>query len=557
MAATTVLIAGAGPTGLALACDLRRRGIDTLVIDKADGPSTTSRALGLQPRGREILERLGAIGDLPERAVKALATNVYCGGRRVARIDVASLFSGDEPPLIIGQAEIEAQMRARLAELGGKAIWDHELVAVRENAESIEATIRTAGVESRVHAEWLVGCDGAHSTVRKSMGVSFDGAPFPETFILADVRMNWDRDRDEAAMWLHRDGMLVVAPLPGNAWRIAAELPPGDPLADAGRHAMLASTRHNTVSESEALKRLGPIFRERVGDDVTHISDPTWISVFRFHRRLVSAYRKRRTLLAGDAAHIHSALGGQGMNTGIGDAFNLGWKLALVARGRATDALLDTYQDERRPVAATVVKETTRIWRIVLGKSPVAEFLRNWLLIPAMNLRWVQQRIMASGTQLQVSYRNGPLARSTMLAKLDSCVTGTVLPGDRAPNVACRVLPRGNPTTLGEQTSADWAFVTEGPITDEKRRCIETTHARLAAPVRVISAVSVDRSDSVESGTGSDIELNDVDGSIARLYHPGKDGLVLLRPDGHIGWRSVHSDVSDLSMWIDVLLGQP
>jgi 2-polyprenyl-6-methoxyphenol hydroxylase-like FAD-dependent oxidoreductase len=165
--------------------------------------------------------------------------------------------------------------------------------------------------------------------------------------------------------------MFLVAPLPGGIWRISAELRPDDPMAKAGYGAMSATTESLSVSNEEVLDRLQIFLRDRVGDTETRISHPSWISIFRFHRRLASAYRNGRMFLAGDAAHIHSALGGQGMNTGLGDAFNLGWKLSLVAQNRASIRLLDSYQAERRPVAADVVKNTSRAWDIFLGRTPL------------------------------------------------------------------------------------------------------------------------------------------------------------------------------------------
>jgi 4,5-epoxidase len=225
MRKASVLIAGAGPTGLTLACDLRSRGIDAQVIDKAAGLATTSRALGLQPRGREILDRLGALGDLPDRAVHAYATNILIGQRLLTRF-VVETQSGrvNLGPLLISQAEIEAQLRRRLSELGGGVQWSHELVGATQAPDRVDATVRTAEGEHAIRAAWLIGCDGAHSVARKLMDVQFEGRPFPETIALADVKLDWDHTEEEGTMWLHPDGMFGVVPLPGDVWRIFAEL---------------------------------------------------------------------------------------------------------------------------------------------------------------------------------------------------------------------------------------------------------------------------------------------------------------------------------------------
>jgi 4,5-epoxidase len=356
-----VLIVGAGPTGLTLACDLRSRGIAVMVIDKAPGPATTSRALGLQPRGREILNRLGALGDLPERAVHAAATNIRLRGQLLTKFVVRTVRGqGSLGPLIISQAEIEAQLRRRLAELGGEEVrWDHEVVGAIENSGGVETRVRTGPGEHSLRAGWVVGCDGAHSAVRDLMAVEFEGQAFPETLILADVELTDTPGggADEGTMWLHPAGMIGMVPLPSGVWRIFAELQPSDPMAKAGHGAATALPRS---SASEAvLDRIRTLLQERVGGAAPRVASGRWTSVFRFHRRLASAYRRGRMFLAGDAAHIHSALGGQGMNTGIGDAFNLGWKLACVVTGVASDQLLDTYEAERRPVALSVIRQTS------------------------------------------------------------------------------------------------------------------------------------------------------------------------------------------------------
>jgi 4,5-epoxidase len=247
--------------------------------------------------------------------------------------------------------------------------WNHELTSATQDADGVHLTVRSQNGDRETRAAWLVGCDGAHSEMRRIMGVQFDGMPFPETLILADVKIEWNQPSDEGTAWLHPDGLFLVFPLPSAVYRVVAEIDSNDPIAKAGQSTMSAVTVDSSISDSAVLDRLSTLMKIRTGGIAARISDPSWISVFRFHRRLASTYRNGRMLIAGDAAHIHSALGGQGMNTGIGDAFNLGWKLALTAKGQASEGLLDTYQAERRPVAAHVVKDTSRIWNIAIGRT--------------------------------------------------------------------------------------------------------------------------------------------------------------------------------------------
>jgi 4,5-epoxidase len=545
-----VLIAGAGPTGLTLACDLRSRGIAVQVIDKAAGPAMTSRALGLQPRGREILTRLGALGDLPERAVHAYATNIRLRGRLLTKFIVQTQRGAEAlGPLLISQAEIEAQLRRRLAELGDDVCWDHEIVAVTQDREEVEARVRTQSGERSIRAGWLVGCDGAHSAVRNLMGVEFEGRPFPETWILADVKLAEPAgNADEGTMWLHPDGMIGIVPLPRSVWRIFAELPPDDPLTKAGRVAATALTDSSPVSEA-VLDRARALLRERVGSPAPQVASGRWTSVFRFHRRIASAYRRQRLFLAGDAAHIHSALGGQGMNTGIGDAFNLGWKLACAIRGIAADKLLDTYEAERRPVAADVVRQTSRAWNLLVGRTAFDQLLRDHVLLPILRWPAMQQRWLETGSQLRISYRGGPLAPMTLGDRLLSFLDHRPLAGDRAPNVACRLVPGEEATTLGALIGANWALLMFGGSAAEQRGCAAAARRHLDA-LQVIRVLRRGEDGVVDPCSRvTERAAQDHEDAIVRAYSPGRRAAILLRPDGHIAWRSSHLSPEALVAW--------
>jgi 4,5-epoxidase len=337
-----VIIAGAGPTGLALACGLRQFGVEVRVVDAAQGPASTSRALGVQPRGAEVLARVGALGDLPEKAVELRALRV--DGRVVMDLERMAQAGA----LIESQALVEQRLRDRLATLGVAVEWGTPVAAVRE-------------------WDWLVGCDGAHSAVRKMAGISFDGAPVMENFFLQDVHGAWDLDRSSVHVLTRGDSMTALFPLPGNdLWRVMSP--------DGARWAP------------------GPV------------TSAVWESTFRIQRRLASAYRRGNVLLAGDAAHIHSPLGGQGMNTGLGDADNLAWKLALVVQGRASERLLDSYEAERRPIGAQVLRSTTPATRMVLGSGPASRILRDRVIWPVMNIGVVQRKLIRAASQLDVRY---------------------------------------------------------------------------------------------------------------------------------------------------------
>jgi 2-polyprenyl-6-methoxyphenol hydroxylase-like FAD-dependent oxidoreductase len=474
---TSVLVVGAGPTGLTLACGLLSHGVAVRVVDAAAGPAVTSRALGLQPRGQEVLDRLGALAGLPARSIALHRVVVHVGGREIATLPVgmptrrvprAGLADRrtnrhhDSNPgraldrgLIVSQAEIEGELRRRLAELGGTVEW------------GVPVTDLDA-----VDADWIVGCDGAHSAVRKAAGIGFPGVPLVERFLLADVRVALPLPRDGVAVWLDGDSMLGAFPLPGDdVWRLMA--PDPDP-----------------ASEPDPLAVLTEQVARRTG--ITTAVEPLWTSTFRFHRRLADTYRHGRVLLAGDAAHIHSPFGGQGLNTGIGDAENLAWKLAMVISGRAAPELLDTYEAERRPVAAEVLASTSGMTTTLLGGSLAARLVRDHVLVPLMNLPPVQRLIWEQASQLLVSYRRGPLGGRSLRGPR---------PGDRVPDVPCRRAD-GSPTRLHAELGSGWAVLgPDGAVLDA---C-----AAVADPLL---------------------------GLVARLAVARSD-VLLVRPDGHLAWR--------------------
>ncbi len=309
---TDVVVVGAGPTGLTLACALRSAGIAVRVLDKAPHAAVTSRALGLQPRGVEVLDRLCALGGIPDRGLPIRRVTVNVDGRALASFPVGlSTRLGGPRALLISQADIEGALRERLTALGTTVEWGRAVCGV--TASSNGATVHLED-GSDVDAAWVVGADGAHSVIRRCMAVGFPGVPIIERFLLADVHADLDRPRDGVQTWMRADTMLAAFPLPGeDLWRLMALAPEG----------------HENQTQDEIVETLARHLAEEAGATVRSTE---WTSTFRIHRRLADSYRTGRVLLAGDAAHIHSPFGGQGMNTGIGDAENLAFKLASSSR---------------------------------------------------------------------------------------------------------------------------------------------------------------------------------------------------------------------------------
>jgi 4,5-epoxidase len=497
-----VLIAGAGPTGLTLACGLLANGVAARIVDKAAEPAGTSRALGLQPRGIEVVDRLGALNGLPERALQVEEIAVHINGKEAASVPVGQRTPlVTRPGLVISQAKVEAELRRRVTELGGQIAWGREVAAAEQDPHGVTVSLAD-GARSRV--SWLVGCDGAHSRVRELAGVEFPGAPLADRFLLVDVHADLPLSRHTIYVWLDGDSVFGAFPLPGqDMWRLMA------PTADPGTVADLLMTDEAILAE--VTRQLA----ERTGCDPSLIRDPDWVASFRVHRRLAETYRNGRILLAGDAAHVHSPFGGQGMNTGIGDAENLGWKLAMVLSGTAEPALLDSYEAERRPIAAKALKSTSAASNLILGNHVFARLLRDRVVVPLMNKASMQRRVWENLSQLKVTYRNGPLARR---ARRRFAGQGP-LPGDRVPDLECVRAAGAGQTTLHAELGNKWALVMPGRMVSDE--CAAVAAKRLGG-----------------------------DGAITLVAdHGSSEEIMLVRPDAHLGWRG-RADPDALDRWL-------
>jgi 4,5-epoxidase len=346
---------------------------------------------------------------------------------------------------------------------------------------------------------------------------------------------------------------LVTAPLPDGRWRIGAALPPGDPLAAKGGEGLTADRDKNSTSLEEGLARLQELYTDYSGDGATRLSDPTWLSIFRIHRRMASTFRNGRALIAGDAAHLTSPLGGQGVNTGLNDAFNLGWKLALVVQGRADERLIDTYEAERRPSVERIDRATAAWTSVLFGASVGTRFVRRWIALPAMRWRSVQAWVLTRRGALQSSYRGGPLARGAETGWLGRISHREPQPGDGAPDVECRRSGDSGSTTVGREIGPNWGLMVFGPMDEAASACDAAARERLGDDLVVLHVVSGKQG----PRTGADRLIDDSGGQIARAYRARPGAIILVRPDGHIAWRSPRADRRGLEAWLDgVLLGR-
>jgi 2-polyprenyl-6-methoxyphenol hydroxylase-like FAD-dependent oxidoreductase len=365
---TDVLIVGAGPTGLTLAAALAARGVHATVIDQQAEGANTSRAAVVHARTLEVLEPLGVAQDLNQRGLKAKRFTIRDRDRVLVPIGFERLPTRYPYTLMVSQAVTESVLLRRFAELGGQVLRPHTLTNLAQDDVGATATLDDG---SRLRARYVVGADGMHSTVRERARIPFSGGSYGESFVLADVHLSGGVPSDEVVLYFSPAGMAVVAPLPGGVYRIVAT------VGEAPEHPSAAYVQ-------ALLDARGPQ-RERVV-----VREVLWGSRFRVHHRVADVYRAGRVLLAGDAAHVHSPAGGQGMNAGILDAMSLAGALVKALAGDV--AALDAYGAERRPIAQQVVAFADRLTRLATVR-PGLRVLRNLLLTTLSRLPVVRRRL--------------------------------------------------------------------------------------------------------------------------------------------------------------------
>jgi 2-polyprenyl-6-methoxyphenol hydroxylase-like FAD-dependent oxidoreductase len=400
---TDVLIVGAGPTGLMLANQLARRGVRSMIIDRHAGPALQTRALGVHARTLEIYAQLGIAGRALELGKKAFGANIWARGRKTARVPLGETGRGMTPfpyILILGQDDNERIMGERLRDWGAAVQWSTELVALAQQPDHVKATLKQPdGGTREIRAAWVAGCDGARSAVRELNGIGFPGAAYEHSFFVADVEAIGTMVPEELNVYLWRRRFHLFFPMRGeNHWRIVGILP--DEL----------ETRKDLKFED-----VQPTLRSEAGAGIA-VTRCTWFSTYRIHHRAAARFRDRRCFLLGDAAHIHSPVGAQGMNTGLQDAYNLGWKLAMVAKGQAHASLLDSYEDERMPVARRLLETTDRAFMLVVNDSCIAGLLRSHVLARvaafAFGLALVRRIAFRIVSQIGIHYRTSALSQT-------------------------------------------------------------------------------------------------------------------------------------------------
>jgi 2-polyprenyl-6-methoxyphenol hydroxylase-like FAD-dependent oxidoreductase len=510
---TDVLVVGAGPTGLMLANQLGRRGVRVTIIDRHAGPAMQSRAMAVHARTLEIYAKLGIVERAIELGRPGHGANMWTNGRLQAHIplrDMGKDLSRFPYVLMLGQDDNERIMGDRLRQWGLAVRWNTELVGLEQHPDHVTATIKDPDGSTRtITAAYVAGCDGSRSFVRELCGIAFPGAPYEHSFFVADTEVTGPMIPDELNVFLWGSGFHLYFPMRGtNQWRVIGIMP-----------------KECASKDNPTFDDLLPTLLE-VGGRGLSFTACHWFSTYRIHHRCTERFRDRRCFLLGDAAHVHSPMGGQGMNTGLQDAYNLAWKLALVIAKGADDTLLDTYEAERRPFALKLLATTDRAFRVVVSENWFAGILRTRIFPRVASIVMRRQSVRRAAfltlSQTGIDYRPSPLSQT--LAGVNPAGPQA---GDRFPWLRLAFSAPGAREDLFEKMD-DTRFnllVIGQPAPDEKRLGL--------GDMLKVHAIAADGDNAGELARAS-IE--------APSYY-------LVRPDGHIGLAGRQFDASALTRW--------
>jgi 2-polyprenyl-6-methoxyphenol hydroxylase-like FAD-dependent oxidoreductase len=516
---TDVLVVGAGPTGLMLANQLGRRGVRATIIDRHAGPSVETRALGVQARTLEICQHLGIVEEALELGKIASGANMWSEGRWAARVPLGDIGRDLSPYpflLILGQDDNERLLRDLLPKWKMTVEWNTELVGLAQEPDRVVARLKQPdGAVREISAAWVAGCDGAHSAVRELNHIEFEGAAYEHVFFVADVQATGSMRPDELNVYLLLRGFHVFFPMRGkDHWRVVGILPP-------------ALRERDDLTMDDVI----PWVRREAGTALSFQSC-SWFSTYRIHHRRAQRFRDHRCFLLGDAAHIHSPVGAQGMNTGLQDAYNLGWKLALVVSGAAEAGLLDSYEAERIPVARRLLSTTDRAFALVVSDSWQARLIRTRVapraLAAAMRIGRIRELAFRTISQIGIAYPESPLSET-----LPGIPKTAPRGGDRFPWLRLKLAP-------------------DSPVEDFYEILDDTRFALIligqpAPPPDALSGLG----DLLRIHVIPDDPANDRELARAKIPRPA---FYLLRPDGYVGVAGTGFDAMGVGRYVGKVL---
>ena len=512
-----VLIAGGGPTGLTAALELRRFGIPVRIVDEMEGPATTSRAVGIQARTLEEMELRGLADEFLRLGHRATGGDIYGKGKLLVHVDFTRIASRYDFLLFLSQTETERILREALEAEGAAVEWGVKMTAFGQQPSGITVLLeRTEGSREEVKASYLIGAEGAHSIVRTSLGLDFKGKTFDEDFALGDVHFDGNLVNTDFHIFSSEHGFMGLFPMGGSQFRLVASRPAGDPSNMA----------------PPTLEELQTIYDQR-SHIAARLRQLTWSSWFHINSRMVDRLRIGRVFLAGDAAHINSPAGAQGMNTGIQDAINLGWKLALVVHGNAPESLLDTYEKDRIPVMRSILSRTDGLTQMIGPDHPILQNFFVHLAPWIASADFVQQNATARISQIALNYRSSPLSS-------DNFGDGSLVAGDRIPDLAVR-------TAAGPHGEANRIFSMLNP----------TRFTLLLANFSDTAAPQLSESLAPWSELIETFSLSAPDGDAQKPFKEcfgEQPSITLVRPDAYIGFRgtrsSPHALIAYCKQWL-------
>jgi 2-polyprenyl-6-methoxyphenol hydroxylase-like FAD-dependent oxidoreductase len=513
-----ILIVGAGTTGLMLACVLARHGTPLRIVDRLPGIVHTARATGVHSRTLEAFQDFGIVEQIIEQAAKIRGTRQYAGGEQILHFRLDGLDSPFPFVASLEQWKVEEALQELLTAYGVEVERETELVGLEEQHSGVKATLRRPdGSTEAFRTPWLVGCDGAHSTVRHLKGEDFPGEADPRQYLVADVILDEGLETDEAYVYLTDDGAMWQFPLPGGRSLVAGDV---HEQHDPGEVPSLEDVQA-MIDQRALVKRT--------------VKDAHWLSWFHINYRLIPHYRHGRTFLAGDAAHIHSLVGGQGMNTGIQDAYNLGWKLALVASGLAPESLLDSYEIERRAVASDVLKMTRSLTekaeQYVTLPPKERDRLYSHVVMPEAD----RMKLIRHSEELDLDYRQSPISLDCLDGTSNDPVSMPRLHAGTEARDAGPLVVNENERSLFELLRGNHHTLLVVPGSKPQSQIEAQSLRDLAAEVERAygSQIRVCR----VLPAGSDGPILDVESAVHQRYGSSDPRLYLIRPDGYIGFR--------------------
>ncbi|GGI69490.1 3-(3-hydroxyphenyl)propionate hydroxylase [Saccharopolyspora subtropica] len=540
---TRVLVVGAGPTGLAVACELLRAGVPVRVVEAGTERSPRSKGIAIWPRTLEILHDLGIAEEATARGLPLRKGTLWSQGQPLTTFDLTDLRSRFGWGLVLPQYETESLLERRLVELGGKVEKGVRCAELSWSASGLPrvALVSSAGTE-QAEVDWLIACDGPGSTIRAAAGIDMAGELERYGWVLADVRMDTELPRDGVNWFLHRDAVLHALPMPGDQWRLT-----------------MTVGRERPDPAQWPVERIQRILDERSPVPM-RLSTAEWVSGFRVRQGIARQFRRGRVLLAGDAAHVHSPAGAQGVNAGLQDAANLGWKLALVCRGDASPTLLDSYDAERRPAASLTVRLANRATRGATLASAAARAGRDLIWSTAGRRGVVQRVVPPAVSGVLQSYpagltaASGPLLAARRLRSVVDLVRGRPGTGARLPDVRLvdgwlwDLLPATGPVVL--------AWAGRGRAWDD----VDGFTALHRAVPRDVPVLVFDSpgapADAIPDSPRWRV-VADFGGRVRRALAAGPDTAVVVRPDRYLGARGSSASPGAVRSYFKTVGGTP